>query len=192
MLGAGEPPPRALLGAKAHGLDRLARLGLPTPPGFCLTTAAREEYLRAHALDGEGAALRRQLPDDAARRGLARIERANALPAALDDRLARSLDELATVMPIGARLAVRSSADAEDGGPLFAVAHGNVLGVARSPRAVDEAVRECWASLWSERAVACRRQQGWDQDGGMAVVVQQLVESTASAVAFTRDPLTGA
>jgi pyruvate,water dikinase len=90
----------------------------------------------------------------------------------------------------GGRVAVRSSATLEDGMlTSFAGQQETVLGVL-GESAVLEAVRRCWESLDSERAVAYRRRQGVDDsDIAMAVVVQQLVDAEIAGVLFTRDPL---
>ncbi|GAA2716757.1 rifamycin-inactivating phosphotransferase [Actinoplanes palleronii] len=88
--------------------------------------------------------------------------------------------------------AVRSSATAEDAaGASFAGQHDtylNVIGAA----AVLEHVRRCWASLFTERAVAYRLRHGLERDAvRMAVVVQEMVFPRASGIAFTADPVTG-
>ena len=89
------------------------------------------------------------------------------------------------------RLAVRSSGVAEDGTTTsFAGLHDTELDLA--PSDVGPAVLRCWASLWSDRAIAYRTRRGLRLDGGaMAVVVQALVPAMAAAVAFTRHPVTG-
>ncbi len=115
---------------------------------------------------------------------------ADALAASLHDLGARMLG--AGIEP-GAmpRLAVRSSGVAEDGaGASFAGLHDTELGLTADEAA--PAVLRCWASLWSQRAVAYRARRGLPPDGGaMAVVVQALVPALAAAVAFTRHPVTG-
>ena len=58
--------------------------------------------------------------------------------------------------------------------------------------ALLEAVRGCWSSLWTARAIAYRARNGIAQEGvALAVVVQAMVESEASGVLFTANPLTG-
>ena len=80
---------------------------------------------------------------------------------------------------------------AEDGAAAsFAGLHDTELGLGAED--VVPAVLRCWASLWSDRAVAYRTRRGLALDGGaMAVVVQALVPAIAAAVAFTRHPVTG-
>lgn len=83
---------------------------------------------------------------------------------------------------------MRSSATAEDSAAFsFAGLHDTVLDVRTLPD-LEAAVKQCWASLWSERAVAYRRAGGLAADGAaIAVVVQPLVRSDVSFVVFTAD-----
>src|SRR3990170_2704807 len=90
----------------------------------------------------------------------------------------------------GRRVAVRSSAVGEDSADAsFAGQHDTFLDV-QGIDGLVEAVMKCWASLGNERAVAYRKEKGVAA-GAMPVLVQRLVPATASAVAFSADPLTG-
>jgi rifampicin phosphotransferase len=172
------------LGGKAASLDRLARLGFAVPPGFCLTTAAFRAQiasLTAPATDlapEELSAAMAASPLEPGvvtelRHGLARLEQATREPG------------------WDVRLAVRSSALGEDGSlASYAGLHETELD--RTVDEVPDAVRRCWASLWSAPALAYRARRGLPLDGAaMAVVVQQLVPAEAAAVVFTRHPVTG-
>ncbi|MFW5415608.1 pyruvate, water dikinase [Nocardiopsis sp. CNT-189] len=110
--------------------------------------------------------------------------RAGAIP---EDALARAYERLG-----GGRVAVRSSATAEDlPDASFAGQQDTILNVEGTEELV-EAVRRCWESLDSERAVAYRRDNeiGGD-DVHMAVVVQRMVDADTAGVLFTADPLSG-
>jgi pyruvate,water dikinase len=89
-------------------------------------------------------------------------------------------------------VAVRSSATAEDlPGLSFAGQQDSVLDV-RGEQAVLDAVLRCWQSLWTDRAVAYRRQHQVDETAvAMAVVVQRQVAADAAGVGFSLDPVTG-
>ena len=91
-----------------------------------------------------------------------------------------------------APVAVRSSATAEDlAYASFAGQQDTYLNVVGAD-ALVEAVRGCWASLWTERAVNYRNANGIDHRSvTLAVVVQEMVEATAAGVMFTANPLTG-
>lgn len=99
------------------------------------------------------------------------------------------VEEIARALPrIGdGYLAVRSSATSEDTAHATAAGqHDTFLGV-RGPDQVADAVRKCWASLWSERAVEYRRRQGDPNVPAMAVLVQRLVDAEVAGVMFTGD-----
>lgn len=184
----------AVLGGKAESIDRLARLGVPTPPGFCVTTRAFEAQLFEGEVGDQVARSLAALPDDDARASLVSLAMDVELRREVAGPLADALDRLAAESPFPAgpvHLAVRSSAVGEDGAfSSFAGMHDTELGVTRDD--VPAAIRRCWASLWSARAVWYRQMRNLPLDGGaMAVVVQSLVPATAAAVVFTRHPVTG-
>jgi pyruvate,water dikinase len=91
-----------------------------------------------------------------------------------------------------AALAVRSSATAEDlPGCSFAGQYDTFLGITGLAGCL-EAVRKCWASLWTERAFDYRERNGFDHlEVDMAVIVQELIPAEAAGVVFTADPMTG-
>ncbi len=186
------------VGGKGASLNRLSRTGFRIPPGFCLTT---EAFVAQVARLPGGQVLRDDpaaLLDEPTRSDLARWMTDGPLADPVAEALAESLRDLVLRMhdasggPGAApELAVRSSGVAEDGaGASFAGLHDTELGLTADE--VPPAVLRCWASLWSQRAVAYRARRGLAPDGGaMAVVVQALVPAIAAAVAFTRHPVTG-
>ncbi|MBP2319992.1 pyruvate,water dikinase [Kibdelosporangium banguiense] len=89
-------------------------------------------------------------------------------------------------------VAVRSSATAEDlPDASFAGQYDTFLNV-QGVGAVLAAVKRCWASLWTSRAMSYRALNGISPDDvALAVIVQRLVPATAAGVMFTADPLTG-
>jgi pyruvate,water dikinase len=179
-----------LLGGKGASLERLLRMGAPTPPGFCLTTRAFRHHLEGGAPNGEIAAAIHALPDPAARAVLLHQLIEEPLAPPIGDDLEAGVERLATENGgEKARFAVRSSAIGEDGRTAsFAGIHETELELAAAE--VPEAVRRCWASVWSERALQYRTMRQLPMDGAMAVVVQVLVPADAAAVVFTRHPVT--
>ncbi|GAA1260218.1 PEP/pyruvate-binding domain-containing protein [Arthrobacter pascens] len=186
------------VGGKAANLGELLAAGLPVPEGFCLTTAA---YLQATApigLDEVHRALRATPADDldalAALAGRARslITSAELPPEiAAAVRSAYGARGTAAGRP-DAPVAVRSSATAEDQ-PFasFAGQQDTYLNVVGADSLLA-AVRNCWASLWTDRAVAYRASRGIDPSTvALAVVVQRMVDSAAAGVMFTANPVTG-
>ncbi|MCE3550076.1 phosphoenolpyruvate synthase [Pseudonocardia sp. RS11V-5] len=165
----------ALVGGKAASLGRLIRAGFPVPPGSCVTTVA----YRAVADPVVGPLL----DEGAAPAALRAAVRAAPVPAELAAAIRALADGL---------VAVRSSATAEDlPDASFAGQQDTFLDV-EGPEAVLDAVRRCWASLWTDRAVAYRAAHGIDgRTVALAVVVQRMVPAAAAGVLFTANPVTG-
>jgi phosphohistidine swiveling domain-containing protein len=166
----------ALVGGKAANLGELTRAGLPVPQGFCVTTDA----YRAVAQAGE---LASTTPENARRTLLE-----TAVPQEIRDAIVAEYRNLGDDVPV----AVRSSATAEDlPFASFAGQQDTFLNVVGEDAVVD-AVRRCWASLWTDRAVSYRDTNGIDHTTTyLAVVVQRMVQSAVSGVMFTANPVTG-
>ncbi|MBB4890808.1 PEP/pyruvate-binding domain-containing protein [Streptomyces netropsis] len=184
-----------MAGGKGAALSELARAGLPVPGGFHVTTAAYQEFV---TLTGVADRIRAELtaasgPDGDPNTGAgARIRALFAegpLPSALEQAISKAYAELGD----GARtVAVRSSATAEDLPDLsFAGQQDTYLNIT-GESALLAAVRRCWASLWTDRALTYRARAGIaHEDVSLAVVVQELVAADAAGVMFTLDPLGG-
>ncbi|MFD7319781.1 PEP/pyruvate-binding domain-containing protein [Streptomyces sp. NPDC059875] len=184
-------------GGKGAALSELARAGLPVPGGFHVTTAAYQEFVTS---TGVADRIRAELtaasgpdwdPDTDAGAG-ARIRalfEEGPLPPALEQAISKAYAELGD----GARtVAVRSSATAEDLPDLsFAGQQDTYLNITGESTLLA-AVRRCWASLWTDRALAYRARAGIaHEEVSLAVVVQELVAADAAGVMFTVDPLGG-
>src|SRR6476659_1466192 len=155
----------ALAGGKGANLGELTRAGLPVPPGFVLTTAAYCTYVDRSGIADE--ILASVTRDDAAARIRALFTA--PVPEALSEELRAARAEL------GPAVAVRSSATAEDlEDASFAGQQDTFLNV-RGDDALLDAVRGCWASLWTARAIAYRARRGIDPaEVALAVVVQEM------------------
>lgn len=179
------PADRRLIGPKAASLCTLRRLGMKVPPCFFVTTATFAEHLDANGLRSKIAARLNKMPE-----GLEEI-RQLITRAPLTDSLREQI--AAAYNQLGADVvAVRSSATAEDlPGHSFAGQYETILNVTTLEECFD-AIKKCWASLWTERAFEYRRRNGIDhQQVEMAVIVQRQIEPEAAGVAFTVDPVTG-
>lgn len=187
--------PLEVVGGKGVRLTRLSRAGFPVPGGFILTSSAYERFVDSNrlratlrelarpALDAEGGGSFER----ASSRIRERFENA-ALPADAAAELGRAYRRLGAGEPA---VAVRSSATAEDlPGLSFAGLYETFLNV-RGEDAVLSAVRRCWASLWTARALGYRRRMGIHREPSMAVVVQRMVDAEVSGVLFTANPVTG-
>ena len=181
----GSPASRSLVGGKGASLSRLAALGAPVPPACALTTHAYSLIAASLGLPGRASEIaQHELPP------LRALIADATLPEPIVEAIAEGFRAFQARVGEHVALAVRSSATAEDSEAFsFAGLHDTVLDVGTLP-ALEAAVKQCWASLWSERAVAYRRVGGLAADEAViAVVVQQLVRSDVSFVVFTADPV---
>jgi pyruvate,water dikinase len=167
----------AFAGGKAVNLAELIGAGFPVPDGFCVGTPA---YAQAAAMGGLDAVLAEPGQDLPGRARAALL--ATSVPAEIAAAITEAYVALGDRVPV----AVRSSATAEDlPGASFAGQQDtylNVVGV----DAVLDAVRRCWASLWTDRAVSYRADAGIPHAGTqLAVVVQRMVDARVAGVLFT-------
>ena len=190
-----EHGPRAA-GGKGYNLGRLHQFGFKGPVGVVIDAAAYWAFFACNDLETELAALAGLSGDDmAGGAAAARLEAfrqriaTGALPPGLTAELAEWVQGNGLQK---AGLAVRSSATAEDSAAAsFAGIHCSFLNVVGAA-ALADAVKGCYASLWTPVAVAYRRRMGYaDADVGCAVVLQQLVQALAAGVVFSADPRTG-
>ncbi|HEY9471417.1 MAG TPA: PEP/pyruvate-binding domain-containing protein, partial [Propionibacteriaceae bacterium] len=179
-----------VVGGKALNLGIMRSGGLPVPGGFCITTDAyrlvvadRLDDLMGKLADATDSDAVAAAAEEARRRVLA-IESPNELRSEIADHY-RALGDDEPV-------AVRSSATAEDlAYASFAGQQDTYLNVIGSAALLD-AVRRCWASLWTDRAVSYRNANGIDHRSvTLAVVVQHMIEAAAAGVMFTANPVTG-
>lgn len=177
------PLERDFVGGKGASLSELAALGAPVPPAFAIPAPVCASFMASLGVTDSSAITLDALP---ALRDQIMVA---PLPADLSSALAEGLAALQERAGADVALAVRSSATTEDGSEhSFAGQHDTILGV-RSLPDLEAAVRQCWASLWSERAVAYRQANLPEAIPCMAVVVQQMIRSDVSFVAFTQDPV---
>src|SRR5919205_2978192 len=186
----------SIAGGKAANLGELTRAGLPVPPGFTVSTAAYSLVAQSAGLEPILTGIATTHPEDSVRLAeLAATARARLLsapvPAIVADAISDAYRTLGNDIPVP--VAVRSSATAEDlPEAAFAGQQDTFLNVVGIDAVID-AVRRCWASLWSDRAVAYRARQGLDQQTvKLAVVVQRMVPAEMAGVLFTANPVTGA
>lgn len=195
------------VGGKGANLGELTRAAFRVPPGFCLTTEAFQCFLGGAATEAESniVAADRTEVADALRsftsvdpRDLASVRSAGErvrgalrrLP--VPTEVAEALREAWQATGTDHAYAVRSSATAEDlPDASFAGQQDTFLNV-RGEDALRDAVRECWVSLFTDRAITYRAEHGFTgRDVAIAVVVQRMVEPTVSGILFTADPVSG-
>jgi pyruvate,water dikinase len=182
------------VGGKGLNLGIMLRAGYPVPGGFVITTAAYRDFVEANALapriQGAWEEARIGGPDgiERASANLRAAFEAGTIPIRVASPIAAAVTGLRS-----AAVAVRSSATAEDlPDASFAGQQETFLNV-RGQEAVLRAVRRCWGSLWTARAMSYRARQGIAPgDVALAVVVQEMAAASAAGVMFTVHPVTGA
>ncbi|MDI5972685.1 phosphoenolpyruvate synthase [Streptomyces sp. SL13] len=185
----------AVVGGKGAHLGGLTRIdGVRVPDGFCVTTDAFRRIMAQEPSIGDRIdQLSRLDPDDReAIRTLSERIRRTVEEVAVPGDLAAAITGALARFGERAAYAVRSSATAEDlPTASFAGQQDTYLNV-MGPAEVLRHVSRCWASLFTERAVAYRQRNGIDhRTVHMAVVVQRMVFPHAAGVLFTADPVTG-
>jgi len=188
---------RSAVGGKGASLGELTRAGIAVPPGFVVSTAAFDRFIevveksaavreRVQALDAEDLEAMQRCSADIQGAMLA-----HPLPEALRTPLHEAHDALFGGGAVGP-VAVRSSATAEDSAEAsFAGLQDTLLWVLDFS-ALERALLQCWASLYSVPSISYRRKRDMPEaQVSMAVVVQQMVDARTAGVLFTRSPTTG-
>ncbi len=185
-----------LAGGKAANLGELIRGGMPVPSGFCITTGAYAEFVSRNELEGKinevVAGIPRPEPEplESAAEKIHALFLNGRMPEEIAEEISaayRALDN-----PADAAVAVRSSATAEDLPEMsFAGQQETFLNVIGAGPLLEKVV-ECWASLWTARAIGYRMRNAVPAEGlALAVAVQQMIPSETSGVLFTANPLSG-
>lgn len=192
----------ATTGGKGSSLARLAAAGLPVPEAFHVTTDA---YRAAVAGTPQRAIVEaatqvdpnRPETHEAAAVRIAEVFADLEIPTEVADAVRAGNSSLRIPALSGPdasdpAVAVRSSATAEDlPGMSFAGQQDSYLNIC-GEEALLRAVRDCWASLWTARAIGYRASHGIPaEEVSLAVVVQQMVLADAAGILFTVDPMTG-
>ena len=190
---------RARVGGKNASLGTMTGAGLPVPPGFAVTTEAfdtlrshHETRARVNELLGTV-----DLDDPAGLQAISREIRKllEDLPVdpRVEDEVRRAYAALTERCGVEAiPVAVRSSATAEDlPNASFAGQQDTYLWI-KGADSLIEHMKRCWSSLFTDRAIAYRREMGFgDEIVSMSVAVQKMVDPKAAGVAFTLNPLNG-
>ena len=180
------------VGGKAASLGEMWAADLPVPPAFVVTTQTYRSFIEDTGIDEELFDIVDVPADDpglaSAAEDAQNLITETPMPAHLREEILDSFDDIGPE----ASVAVRSSATLEDlDDASFAGQQETFLNVTRE-RVVD-CVRECWASLFTHRALYYRQEQGFNnREVDIAVVVQEMVDADKSGVLFTSNPSTGA
>ncbi|MEH7482328.1 phosphoenolpyruvate synthase [Neobacillus drentensis] len=183
-----------LVGGKGLNLGELSKIqGIQVPEGFCVTTVGYQKAIEQNetfqALLDQLTKLKVEDRDQIGeisrkiRQLIIEVEIPSDIVKAVALYLSQFGDEHA--------YAVRSSATAEDlPHASFAGQHDTYLNVI-GKEAILQHISKCWASLFTDRAVIYRMQNGFDHSQiYLSVIVQRMVFPQASGILFTADPIT--
>ncbi|MBI3290385.1 phosphoenolpyruvate synthase [Candidatus Microgenomates bacterium] len=185
-----------LVGGKGANLGEMAGVGFPVPGGFIVTTNAYKLFLEENSLEKKIDDILKNVDSDspeslqgASSQIIKLIKKSNVPEEIVHETVAR-YKKLGGVLS-NALVAIRSSATAEDlPNASFAGQQATLLNVKGEANLI-EAIRECWASLFMARAIFYRIENKIPHRKVLiAVVVQKMVQSEISGVAFTVDPIT--
>jgi pyruvate,water dikinase len=183
------------VGGKGAALAEMARAGFPVPDGFHVTTIAYDAFVAHNELHPAIlAALEAADPEkpaslETASRTIAELFLQGQIPPEIAGAIANAYASLPGTEPV---VAVRSSATAEDlPEASFAGQQETYLNI-EGADAVLDAVKRCWASLWTARAIGYRARRAIGIEGlSLAVVVQRLVPAEVAGILFTANPVNG-
>ncbi len=181
----------ALVGGKGANLGEMTQARIPVPPGFIVTSTAYFDFLeQEHLVDELGKILAPLDPDDSKQlqdisNRVKRVISEATMPLGLAQEIKHAYKKMGDGF-----VAVRSSATAEDlPDASFAGQQRTFLNIKGADEVV-RAVQDCWASLFEARAIFYRIEQKYDHfKVGIAVPVQRMVQSEASGVMFTLEPI---
>ncbi|MEO6536240.1 MAG: PEP-utilizing enzyme [Candidatus Paceibacterota bacterium] len=181
----------AIAGGKGASLGEMTQAGIPVPPGFVILADAFERFIIETNLTIEIDSILSKVDH----REMHTVEHASEtiqglilnveMPADLKEEIEKSFKELNTEF-----VAVRSSATAEDGVEAAWAGQLDTF-LNTTEETLLENVRECWASLFTPRAIFYRFEKGMNlQKISVAVVVQKMVNSDTAGIAFSVHPVT--
>lgn len=184
----------AMVGGKGANLGELSRIeGVQVPEGFCVTTEVYKEIIgNSEALNSLLDQLVILKADD--RKGISEtcakiraVIEGIAIPEGIDNEITRHLEQLGETNAY----AVRSSATAEDlPTASFAGQQDTYLNIS-GKKAILKCISRCWASLYTDRAVIYRLQNGFDhRKVYLSVVIQKMIFPDVAGIMFTADPVT--
>lgn len=178
-------------GGKGANLGEMTSAKINVPSGFVITADAYRDFLKVNGIDiliENG--IKKSVDDEKKLLNEAEHFRGKIKSGKFPERLENAIRKKYFNLGNNTRVAVRSSATAEDlPDASFAGQQETYLNV-QGIESVLNAVRNCYASLWGNRAVSYRFHQGYDQTSvSIAVVIQEMIESEKSGVLFTVNPV---
>jgi pyruvate, water dikinase len=183
-------------GGKGANMGEMVAAELPVPPGFVVLRDSYLASMRGGGVSDELNAAHREALLAAGDPGrfdeMCAKMKALVLQAGMTEDVRDRILQAYRAMGADSFVAVRSSATGEDGADASFAGMNETFTNVRGEQDLIEKVGQCWASLFGPRVVAYRASRGFTADPAMAVVVQLMIASERSGVAFTADPTTDA
>lgn len=186
-----------IVGGKGANLGELTSFGLPVPPGFCVTASGYTKFIKYAELD-EVVKLLMEAVDvedvdeltNASKEIQTKIKEKEFDPELKEEILSAYREFSENIGLKDPEVAVRSSATAEDlPDASFAGQQDTYLHISGEEELLNH-IRDCFASLWTSRAIYYREKQNYDHfDVALSVVIQKMVNSEKSGVMFTANPI---
>ena len=186
-----------IVGGKGANLGELTNFGLPVPPGFCVTASGYTKFIKYAELD-EVVKLLMEAVDvedvdeltNASKEIQTKIKEKEFDPELKEEILSAYREFSENIGVKDPEVAVRSSATAEDlPDASFAGQQDTYLHISGEEELLNH-IRDCFASLWTSRAIYYREKQNYDHfDVALSVVIQKMVNSEKSGVMFTANPI---
>ena len=186
-----------IVGGKGANLGELTSFGLPVPPGFCVTASGYTKFIKYAELD-EVVKLLMEAVDvedvdeltNASKEIQKKIKEKEFDPELKEEILSAYREFSENIGVKDPEVAVRSSATAEDlPDASFAGQQDTYLHISGEEELLNH-IRDCFASLWTSRAIYYREKQNYDHfDVALSVVIQKMVNSEKSGVMFTANPI---
>jgi len=186
----------SLVGGKGANLGEMTKAGFPVPGGFAVTVASYDMFLDENGIRDEINKILKNVDrhnSDELTKASKKIEKIvmkGKLPLDVAKESVKAYKKVSGRFKKGL-VAVRSSATAEDlPGASFAGQQATFLNV-KGESNLMEAIKGCWASLFTARAIFYREENKIDHEKvKISVIVQKMVQSDVSGVMFSIDPVT--
>ena len=184
------------VGGKGANLGEMTQAGFPVPNGFAVTVASYMQFLEENDLGQKledivkAVDVDKQEELDKASKDIEKLILAGYVPTEVERDVHKAYKKLSGIFK-SAQVAVRSSATAEDlPDASFAGQQATYLNIKGFDNLM-KAVMDCWASLFTPRAIFYRKQNKIKHDQvKISVIVQKMVQSEVSGVMFTINPVT--
>lgn len=186
-----------IVGGKGANLGELTSFGLPVPPGFCVTASGYTKFIKYAELDEVVKFLMEAVDvedvdelTNASKEIQKKIKEKDFDPELKEEILSAYREFSENIGVKDPEVAVRSSATAEDlPDASFAGQQDTYLHISGEEELLNH-IRDCFASLWTSRAIYYREKQNYDHfDVALSVVIQKMVNSEKSGVMFTANPI---